>query len=483
MFVHSIAQKFHTVSADPLETPTSENGEPRPGEPEPVDYPWDPFLSCDPLETNWGFGRRENQFNQLIQEAVTTGWQDETRPLDAKLFKALIAAESSFNPHARSRSGAVGLVQLMPGTARAHGLKLTPRDQRLQPERAIPAGVSVLKEKYRFLLNPPQNRDWGEKVAKAYQKFGLPDDDNLWRLSLAGYNGGASTVVKAMAEAYDRGFDPREWGNLVGDREQPTTTPLYQAVRETFGEERAASKYREMANYPDRVMGFFEIASKPLEGRRIMLDPGHGGKFPGAVGPSGLQEKEVTLDVCLKLRDKLQALGADVRMTRETDRTVAPPDATLGEDLAARVALANQWPAAFFISVHCNAAVNPQAHGTETYIARKASQRSQALARDIYRDMVDQLGLRGRGVKRANFHVIRNTTMPAVLVETAFLSNPIEESLLGDEEFRDRIAESIASGVVKYEQAQAVLRGEDPLDQFQPVEEPYEPIPSENLFP
>lgn len=214
-----------------------------------------------------------------------------------------------------------------------------------------------------------------------------------------------------------------------------------------------------------------------------MLDPGHGGKFPGAVGPSGLQEKEVTLDVCLKLRDKLQALGADVRMTRETDRTVAPPDATLGEDLAARVALANQWPAAFFISVHCNAAVNPQAHGTETYIARKASQRSQALARDIYRDMVDQLGLRGRGVKRANFHVIRNTTMPAVLVETAFLSNPIEESLLGDEEFRDRIAESIASGVVKYEQAQAVLRGEDPLDQFQPVEEPYEPIPSENLFP
>lgn len=459
------------ITRDPLEPPSFDARKTvtsDPEEPGPIDYPWEPFITTDPLETNWGFGRRENQFNQSIGRAVEARWEHADHPLPPRLFKALVAAESGFDPRARSGAGAVGLVQLMPGTAKAFGLKLSPRDERLSPDKSLPVGVAVLSEKFGYIYNPPTNREWGEKVAKYFERFGKPSEEQMQTLALAGYNGGASTVVRAMAQAYDDGLDPRDWSNLVGDRANPSSTPLYKAIEETFGAGRAAAKYREMSNYPDRVTGFFETAAQPLAGTRIMLDPGHGGKFAGAIGPTGVNEKDVTLGVSLKLRDKLQALGAEVRMTRTTDATVAPGNPSQTEDLRARVALANRWPAELFISVHCNSAENAAAHGTEVWVSKDASRQSQALAREVHRDMVDQLGLEGRGVKRANFHVIKNTSMPGILVETAFVSNPIEERLLGDDAFQQRIADSIASGVVKYEQAQAIERGEDPLDQGLP---------------
>lgn len=442
-----IAGQFRNT---PIETPSLDRrgiyGD-GPPTPDPTDYPWDTVDELrDPMETSWGFGCFENHYNSIIHDAVASRWSDSEQSLDPMLFKALIAAESAFNPTARSRTGAMGLVQLTSGTARAHGLSLTPVDERLMPDKAVPAGVSVLDEKHRVIKNPPST-DWGNKVSEFYSKNGQASSEQQRILDLAGYNGGASTVLRAMAEAIDREIDPRVWSNLV---EGGLESPLGKAVEQVYGSERAAAKFREMAHYPDRVLGYLQRAEQPLTGLRIMLDAGHGGHFPGAIGPEGNKEKDVTLDVTLKLRDQLQAWGADVRMTRTTDSSVGPPDATQQQDLAARVALANAWPAELFVSVHCNSATNPAAHGTEVYISHNASMKSQLLAREVHRDMVDQTGLRGRGVKRANFHVIRRTNMPAILVETAFISNPTEEQLLADNDFQQRMADSIASGILDY---------------------------------
>lgn len=196
-----------------------------------------------------------------------------------------------------------------------------------------------------------------------------------------------------------------------------------------------------------------KIASnmQPLAGKRIVVDPGHGGNDPGAIGRViGVQEKDVNLDVSLKLRDELVALGAEVRMTRDTDRSVAPPGAGKKAELQARVDVANQWPADLYVSVHSNSFTRTDKNGTECYHARGASAHSRVLAALTHREMVKQLELKDNGVIPADFYVVKNTTMPATLVEIAYLSNPQEEALLGDPAFRTKTAHAIADGVKDY---------------------------------
>lgn len=189
------------------------------------------------------------------------------------------------------------------------------------------------------------------------------------------------------------------------------------------------------------------ILNRPLEGKKIMLDPGHGGPDPGAIGPAGNEEEDVSLAVSLKLRDDLVALGADVRMTRTTD-TAVKPGGSKSEDLQERCNLSNDWGADLFLSIHCNSAENPNAVGTETYHARNASSKSKVLARLVQNQTKDLLP--NRGVKQANFHVIVHTNAPAVLVETAFISNRGEEAKLADEAFQDEFAAKVANGVQNY---------------------------------
>ena len=194
------------------------------------------------------------------------GWGVEDPALPGRLFKALIGVESEFNPTAVSRAGAAGLVQLMPGTATAHGLSLSPIDERLVPAKALPVGVAVLREKHGVITNPGRYLEagiaspWGEKVAQAYGKLGLPEGDDLWRLDLGAYNGGGGTVLRAMATAFDRGLDPRKWDNLVGSGDQVRESPLYLAVKDVFGEGPALRKYHEMARYPGKILALRDRA-------------------------------------------------------------------------------------------------------------------------------------------------------------------------------------------------------------------------------
>ena len=229
--------------------------------------------------------------------------------------------------------------------------------------------------------------------------------------------------------------------------------------------------------------------------RTVVIDPGHGGSETGAIGPSGLTEKEVVLDIANRLRDLLQAnLGLHVELTREAD---------IDKALEERTAHANWLKADIFISIHANAYRGRGVRGAETFFlsdrasddnARRLAamenetldlggpasgdtglqmllwdmaqtahlQESSQLA-DMIQQQLNQLsGTSDRGIKQAPFRVLRGANMPAVLVEVGFISNSDEERLLADPRHRQRIAESLSESINHYRRRQASLLGGSP---------------------
>ena len=200
----------------------------------------------------------------------------------------------------------------------------------------------------------------------------------------------------------------------------------------------------------------------------VAIDPGHGGGDSGAVGilPPGavtgleprvnaqlqpvLYEKDVNLDVANRLNAWLMARGFPTLMTRTTDNAGGDvPYTDVGTDLRARTNLANARPAEIFVSIHQNSASTP-ASGTETYVKIGAPEPTQALAAAIQRSLVACLALPDRGVRERSFFVVRETTMPAVLVEGGFLSSPTDVALLAQPDFRQKMAEAIGGAVWSY---------------------------------
>lgn len=200
----------------------------------------------------------------------------------------------------------------------------------------------------------------------------------------------------------------------------------------------------------------------------VAIDPGHGGADSGAVGtlPPGTQtglipridpdgqtriyEKDVTLDIAQRLNTYLQARGFPTIMTRTQDLAGGDvPYTTEGADLKARVDIANNAGARLFVSIHENS-LSATSTGTETYHFYYSSPGARALALLVHQQVLAVLGLPDRGVKTAGFYVLRNTRMPAILLEGAFLSNPNDALLLADPNVRQRLAEAIGTGAVQY---------------------------------
>jgi len=178
----------------------------------------------------------------------------------------------------------------------------------------------------------------------------------------------------------------------------------------------------------------------------ILLDPGHGGNDPGAVGKSGTKEKDVNLKLAKMIGALLQDRGISIAYTRETDILLGN---TINEDLKERVRLANEViKPKYFVSIHNNS-FTKDSKGAETYIVGTGGQ-AEKLAKSIHSNLIAATGLYDRGIKTANFYVLKYTNMPAVLVEVAFLSNPDEEKLLNDDAFLAKAAEGIAKGIVEF---------------------------------
>lgn len=193
-------------------------------------------------------------------------------------------------------------------------------------------------------------------------------------------------------------------------------------------------------------------STRVLQGRSITIDPGHGGSDTGAIGPTGVTEKSVTLRIAKRLEELLEDAGAKVYMTRKTDTEVSPKGAYASdvEELQARCDVANRANTDIFVSIHMDSFSNGGAHGTTGYYYTYGSDASQRLARLIKNRVVSALGTMDRGAKAANFYVIRKTTMPAVLIEVAFVSNPDEELLLNSSVGIERAAQAIYQGIVDY---------------------------------
>jgi N-acetylmuramoyl-L-alanine amidase len=218
--------------------------------------------------------------------------------------------------------------------------------------------------------------------------------------------------------------------------------------------------------------------------KRIVLDPGHGGEDPGAIGRRGTREKAVVLDVARRLKKKLEKQGFEVILARDSDRFVS---------LADRSKCGNGRKADLFVSIHANWSPNRAACGLETYFLSEAKTdweravaarenasfqtgdsstaldasgdvgliladlaqneylvESSDLAARIQEKTVPYARIKDRGVRQANFYVLRNDFMPAVLVECGFLSNKSEEKLLRETDHRERLAEGISRGIVEF---------------------------------
>lgn len=224
----------------------------------------------------------------------------------------------------------------------------------------------------------------------------------------------------------------------------------------------------------------------------IVLDPGHGGADTGAVGPTGLQEKDLTLAIARLVARQLRGSGLGVVLTRDGDEEVG---------LVARTEIANRSDADLFLSIHANATVGPSAHGAETYFldaeatdedARTTSalendvtglrrgglrdrggpleillwdmaqqqylEESSDLAEAVQAQLNELAGTADRGVKQANFLVLRGATMPAVLVEVGFLSSPTEERALRTLQFQQATAEALVRAILSFRDARRARR-------------------------
>ena len=324
------------------------------------------------------------------------------------------------------------------------------------------------------------------------------------RVVLTFAKGGSCTVqdhVGRVVVSCDSALDPdpstgklddtilTEW-RLEGERSLAFTTgPGYRRV-DSF---ELKNPYRLVLDAQGtRTAKAVEVAPTVIESLPvIVIDPGHGGVETGAVGPGGLQEKDVTLDLARRLKELLQRQGATVVLTRDDDRVLPLDD---------RTAIANQNRAELFLSLHLNASKRKSAVGAETYFlspsatdadakslaaAENASRstseaapapsagldlilwdlaqnshltESSKLAEAVQRGLNGLTGVKDRGVRQAPFRVLMGATMPAILVESGFISNPDEESRLKDDAYKDKLAHAIAQAVSEFRQQLAASR-------------------------
>lgn len=176
----------------------------------------------------------------------------------------------------------------------------------------------------------------------------------------------------------------------------------------------------------------------------VYLDPGHGGSDPGSSG-NGIIEKDLNLKLALGVRDRLQNLGVKVIMSRETDKFVALQDISGG---------ANAANPDVFVSIHQNSYTTAGPYGIETYYNKDID---KPIASSLQSNLIKNTSAYNRGVKFGDLHVVRETNMPASLVECGFLSNPDEASLLKSESYQNKIMDAIANGTYEYLKANVSL--------------------------
>jgi N-acetylmuramoyl-L-alanine amidase len=226
--------------------------------------------------------------------------------------------------------------------------------------------------------------------------------------------------------------------------------------------------------------------------RKIVIDPGHGGKDPGAIGKSGLREKDLVLDIAKKIKDELNGNGIDVILTRDRDKFVS---------LHRRTQIANDNDVDFFVSIHANANRVKSLKGFEVYYLSSAvddaartveaaeneflkfddssfyfrntdleatlwdlvytenREESIELAKHITKAVDDSMSIRDRRIRSARFYVLKGVRMPSILIEIGYLTNPSEEADMRRHSYRQELASAIAQGILSYKKVYEATDG------------------------
>lgn len=249
--------------------------------------------------------------------------------------------------------------------------------------------------------------------------------------------------------------EPGEWpwdgGDVTLIRQENNITLKFAGIRFPY----------LIRQFEDRVS--LEYLNPGLQNKLIMIDPGHGGEDLGAVGRTGIVEKDVNLAIARRLEQILSQKGARVLLTRDRDQEVGGP---LPDDeykrrvreLGARARFAREQGADLFLSIHNDWNQDSSLRGTSTFFSKynlnsAASQRLAGLAQE---ELLKTLGTRNRGVKDDQFYVIKHSQVPAALAEVLFISNPSEEKLLASEEVLDQVAAALTRALERY------FEGEEP---------------------
>ncbi|WP_087973734.1 N-acetylmuramoyl-L-alanine amidase [Oceanobacillus rekensis] len=175
-----------------------------------------------------------------------------------------------------------------------------------------------------------------------------------------------------------------------------------------------------------------------LNGYTIVLDPGHGGKDPGAIGLGGIYEKELVSSVASKVENQLKNAGANVITTRQGDYYVS---------LDERVTVSNSYQTDAFISLHFDSYPILSINGVSTYFADSTDRK---LARDIQSSLASSVTLNNRGIMQGDYRVLRDTTAPSVLVEQGFISNPGDLATIQTADYQNKVASAITNGLIEY---------------------------------
>ena len=186
----------------------------------------------------------------------------------------------------------------------------------------------------------------------------------------------------------------------------------------------------------------------PLEGRVVLIDPGHGGWDPGKTGVYGDDEKDINLVIAHNLKFLLEMGGAQAVMTRYEDIAT---DKNKTADLKKRITLSDNVDADIMISIHQNSFTSPMAKGAQVFYYRKSAEgkRLAELIQNAITEKADKENTR-TAKENENYYLLKNTSVPAVIVECGFLSNRAEEEKLNSNEYQQMMAWSIYSGVMEY---------------------------------
>jgi N-acetylmuramoyl-L-alanine amidase len=171
----------------------------------------------------------------------------------------------------------------------------------------------------------------------------------------------------------------------------------------------------------------------------VVIDPGHGGKDPGAIGIGGTREKDIILPISLRVAEVLQQNGVQVLLTRDSDYFVSLPG---------RVQMAERANADVFVSIHANSVGlnRPEVSGLETYYYDSGL----GLARAVHNRILQSVNVRDRRVRKARFYVLRKISMPSILVETGYLTGREDIAKLRNPTYQNQMAEAIAQGILQY---------------------------------